>query len=294
MLLDPNLIVNSITSGLLLGCLYAIAAMGLAVSFGMLDVANIAQPAMMILGSFVISVICGTTGLDPLLTAVILSPVFALIGAALYRGYYVAFERKGDQSIQGLAFFFGLMFIIEVALLMIWGADQRWVTVGYSGGTMQIGIVELPYRMLWPALLSLASIAALLVWMRSTFIGRATAAVAQDHEALRFLGVDPVRIKTIAFAISVGLAAIAGGCLIVIQPVEPQSGHVFIGRVFAIVIMAGMGSLSGTLVAALVFGVIENLTATLYGPSWSPAVAFGLLLLFLTFRPQGLFGKARR
>lgn len=292
MLLDPGLIANSISSGLLLGCLYAIAAMGLAVSFGMLDIANIAQPALMILCAFVIAVICTATGFDPLLMAVLLSPVFAVLGALLYRGYYLAFERKGDQAIRGLAFFFGLMFIVEVGLLMIWGADQRWVNVGYSGGTLDLGPIGLPYRMLWPALLSLTVIGLLLVWMRRTFTGRAMAAVAQDPGALRFLGIDPIRIKTVAFAISVGLAAIAGGCLIVIQPVEPQSGHVFIGRVFAIVIMAGMGSLPGTLLAALVFGVIENLTATIYGPSWSPAVAFGLLLLFLAVRPQGLFGRA--
>ncbi len=93
-----------------------------------------------------------------------------------------------------------------------------------------------------------------------------------------------------AFGLSAAFAALAGGALVVIQPVEPSSGQVFIGRVFAIVIMGGMGSLGGSVVAALLFGVVENLTATFYGPSWSPAVAFGILLLVLAVRPQGLFG----
>lgn len=292
MLTDPILIANAVTSGLLLGCLYAIAAMGLAVSFGMLDVANIAQPALMILAAFLIAVIRGATGLDPLLLAVLLTLPFAAGGALLYRFYYIAFERRGDEAMRGLAFFFGLMFIVEVGLLMVYGADQRWVQVGYAGQSLRLGIVDLPYRMLWPAALALAAIAALFVYLKTTFTGRAIAAVAQDREALRFLAIDPIRIKTIAFAISVALAAIAGGCLIIVQPVDAHSGHVFIGRVFAIVIMAGLGSLPGTLTAALIFGVIENLTATLYGPSWSPAVSFGLLLLILAFRPQGLFGGA--
>jgi branched-chain amino acid transport system permease protein len=125
-----------------------------------------------------------------------------------------------------------------------------------------------------------------------TFIGRAVAAVAQDREALRLMGIDPVRVKTIAFALSVGLAALAGGALIVIQPVDSSSGQIFVGRLFAIVIMGGLGSLLGTVIAGLLFGVIEDLTATLLGPSWSPAVAFGLLLGFLALRPRGLLGAA--
>lgn len=292
MSISPDLILNAVTSGLLLGCFYAIASIGLAVSFGMLDVVNIAHPAFMVLAAFIIATICAVTSLDPLLVSVLLAPLFALAGAALYRGYHVVFERRGEEHIRGLAFFFGLLFIVEVLLLMVYGADQRWVEVGYSGRSVAIGSIVLPLRMLLPALLSLATIGALFGYLNLTYTGRAIAAVAQDGEALRFLAINPVRIKTIAFAISLGLAAVAGGCLIVVQPVDPHSAQVFIGRAFAIVIMGGLGSLSGALIAALLFGVIENLTATLYGPSWSPAVAFGLLLAVLVVRPQGIFGKA--
>ena len=123
-------------------------------------------------------------------------------------------------------------------------------------------------------------------------MGRAIAAVAQDQEALRLIGVNPVRIKTIAFAISLALAALAGGALIVMQPVDSTSGQIFVGRLFAIVIMGGLGSLPGSLDRRPAVRLIEDLTATLLGPSWSPAVAFGLLLGFLAFRPRGLFGAA--
>jgi branched-chain amino acid transport system permease protein len=146
--------------------------------------------------------------------------------------------------------------------------------------------------MLAPALLAMTAIGALWLFLRRSFTGLAISAVAQDAEALRLMAVDPVRIKRLAFGLSVALAAIAGGALVVVQPVEPSSGQVFIGRVFAICIMGGMGSLSGCVLAAFVFGVVENVTATFYGPSWSPAVAFGWLLLVLAVRPQGLFGKA--
>ncbi|WP_210179670.1 branched-chain amino acid ABC transporter permease [Bosea sp. PAMC 26642] len=267
------------------------AAVGLGISFGMLDVVNIAHPAIMVAGAFAVSLLASATGMDPLLLALALSPVFYLAGTALYRTYFNLFERRGDEAIQGLAFFFGLMFIIEVLLMMGFGPDQQWVEAIYAAGSIQLGPLDLPLRMLVPAAVSLAVICVLMVFLKLTFLGRAIAAVARDPEALRFLGIDPIRIKRIAFGLSIALAVVAGGALVVVQPVEPFTGHLFIGRVFAIVIMGGMGSLPGCVLAALIFGVIENLTATLQGPSWSPAVAFGLLLLVLAFRPQGLFGR---
>jgi branched-chain amino acid transport system permease protein len=102
---------------------------------------------------------------------------------------------------------------------------------------------------------------------------------------------DPIRIKQQAFGLSIATAALAGALLIVIGPVEPSMNRLYIGRVFAIVVLGGMGSIGGTLVAALILGVAESLVATFYGPSWAPAVAFGILLITLALRPQGLFGR---
>ncbi|PZW39346.1 amino acid/amide ABC transporter membrane protein 1 (HAAT family) [Humitalea rosea] len=292
--MDPELalLVNAIISGLLLGSLYAAAAAGLAISFGMLDIVNIAHPALVVLGAFAVVVVSGGLGLDPLLSAVLLAPGFWLLGAGIYTAYHHFFERRGDQALHGLAFFFGVMFIIEVGLVMVFGADQRYVDPSYASITYYFGDIDLPLRMLVPGASALATIGALALYLRTTFTGRAIAAVAQDPEALRLLAIDPVRIKRFAFGISVALAGLAGGALVVVQPIDPWSGHVFIGRVFAIVIMGGMASLSGCVLAALAFGVAENVTAAFYGPSWSPAVAFGALLLVLAFRPQGLFGRA--
>ena len=116
-------------------------------------------------------------------------------------------------------------------------------------------------------------------------------AVSQDQLALQLMAADPIRIKRIAFGISIATAAIAGALLIIIQPVEPSVGREYIGRVFAICVLGGLGSLPGTLVAAMLLGVMESITSTFYGPSWAPAVSFGFLLLTLAFRPAGLFGR---
>ena len=292
--MDPDLVLllNGIVSGLLLGGLYAAAACGLAVSFGMLDIVNIAHPALMVAGGFLVVVIGTALGLDPLLVAVLLALPFYLLGTGIYTVYHHFFERRGDEALQGLAFFFGVMFIIEVGLVMAFGPEQRFLDPPYAYVTWRLGEIDVPLRMLVPGLLAMTAIGALWLFLQRSFTGLAIAAVAQDAEALRLMAIDPVRIKRFAFGISIALAAVAGGALVVVQPVEPSSGQVFIGRVFAVCIMGGMGSLPGCILAAFVFGVVENVTATFYGPSWSPAVAFGWLLLVLAVRPQGLFGKA--
>ena len=126
---------------------------------------------------------------------------------------------------------------------------------------------------------------------RLSFYGRAIAAVSQDPTALRLLAIDPVRIKRIGFGLSIATAALAGAFLIVIQPVEPSVGREYIGRIFAICVLGGMGSLPGTLIGAILLGIVESITTTFFGPSWAPAVGFGFLLATLAFRPTGLLGR---
>jgi branched-chain amino acid transport system permease protein len=116
-------------------------------------------------------------------------------------------------------------------------------------------------------------------------------AVSPDALALRLLGVAPIRTTRIAFRISVATASIAGALLLIIHPVEPSIGREYIGRVFAIAVLGGLGSLPGTVIGAMLLGIMESFTSTFYGPSWAPAVSFGFLLLTLAFRPQGILGR---
>ena len=230
-------------------------------------------------------------GLDPIIASLVVAPAFYLLGAGLYWVYEIAFERRGDQSLQGLAFFFGLLFVTEVALVLVFGVDYRLVRAPYIGPSLRLGEIDLPLRLLVPCLVSIAMIGVLQLFLSRTFLGRAILAVAQDQLALRLMAADPRRIKRIAFGISIATASLAGAILIVIQPVEPSISRDYIGRVFAICVLGGMGSLPGTLAAAIILGVVESITATFYGPSWSPAIAFGFLLLALAVRPAGLFGR---
>jgi branched-chain amino acid transport system permease protein len=289
--MDLSLFGNAIVSGLLLGGFYAAVTIGVSISFGMLDIVNIAHPAFIVLGSYVAYIANAQFGVDPILASVIALPAFYLLGVAIYWVYDVAFERRGDQSLQGLAFFFGLLFITEVALVLVFGVDYRLVSAPYIGPSIHLGALDLPLRLLVPFAVSLAMMGVLQLFLSRTFLGRAILAVAQDQLALRLMAADPRRIKRIAFGLSIATCSVAGAILIVIQPVEPSISRDYIGRVFAICVLGGMGSFPGTLVAAVTLGVVESLTSTFYGPSWSPAVAFGFLLLTLAVRPAGLFGR---
>jgi len=218
-------------------------------------------------------------------------PAFFLLGALVYQVYHLAFERRGRESLRGLAFFFGLLFISEVGLILAFGVDYRFVEAPYIGPSLHLGFLDFPLRMLIPCAVSLALLVSLHLYLSHTFLGRAIAAVSQDPLALRLMAANPTRVKRIAFALSIATASIAGALLIVIQPVEPSMGRDYIGRVFAICVLGGMGSFPGTLLAAILLGIVESITSTFYGPSWSPAVAFGFLLLTLAFRPVGILGR---
>jgi branched-chain amino acid transport system permease protein len=289
--ISPDLLLNAIVAGLLLGGFYVAVTVGVSISFGILDIVNIAHPAFIILGSYIAYIVNTRLGIDPIVVAFAMLPAFYALGAAVYEVYYQSFERRGQEALRGLAFFFGLLFITEVALILVFGVDYRYVQAGYIGPTWRIGFVDFPLRMLVPCVISLLMMVALQIYLSRTFTGRAIMAVSQDQLALRLMAADPIRIKRIAFAISIATASLAGAFLIVIQPVEPSVGREYIGRVFAICVLGGLGSMPGTVIGAMLLGIVESVTATFYGPSWAPAVGFGLLLLTLAFRPAGLLGR---
>jgi len=286
-----GLLYEAVVFGILLGCFYAAVSIGLSVAFGLLDVPHVAHPAVMIAAAYATWTLVGY-GADPIVAGLLLMPVFFLAGMGLYRFYYEAFEKRGaDAGVRGIAFFFGIVLIIEVALVLIFGVDQRIVEASYIGSSVDFGDMRIPQRFLVAGGVAVALMAVLTAYLSRTFTGRAIKAVAQDEPALRLMGADPVRIKQWAFGIATAAAALAGALLIIIGPVEPTMDRVYIGRTFSVVVLAGLGSMTGTLAAGLILGISESIVLMMFGASWAPAVSFGLLLLVLAVRPQGLFGR---
>jgi branched-chain amino acid transport system permease protein len=286
-----ELLAEAVLFGILVGCFYAAVSVGLSVAFGLLDVPHIAHPAFMVLGAYG-TYLLGQYGFDPILSGLMLTPLFFALGVAMYRFYYETFEKRGkDVGVRGLAFFFGVAFIIEIGLIIAFGVDQRMVEAAYIGESLSVGDIRIPLRLIVAFVTALVLTGGLSLYLSTTFTGRAIKAVAQDEPALRLMGANPVRIKQWAFGIATAVAAVAGAMLIIVGPVEPALDRVYIGRTFCVVVLAGLGSMSGTLVAGLILGISESIVLTMFGASWAPAVAFGLLLIVLGVRPQGLFGR---
>ena len=282
---------EAIIAGLMLGCFYAAVSLGLSIAFGLLDIPHIAHPAFLVLGAYGAWWL-GTHGVDPLLAGLLLAPLFFIFGLTIYRFYHFAFERDGAEGgLRGLAFFFGLAFVVEVALILTFGVDQRMAQADYVGQGVDIGGTRWPVRMLIAFGVAVTLTLALSLFLTRTFSGRAIRAVAQDRTALALMGADPTRVKQWAFGIATATCAIAGALLLIVGPVEPGLGRLYIGRTFCVVVLAGLGSVQGTLAAGIILGVAESLVLSSLGTSWAPAVGFGLLLLVLALRPSGLFGR---
>src|SRR3981189_727252 len=173
MAVSLDLLMNAVISGLLLGGFYAAVSVGVSISFGMLDVVNIAHPAFIILGSYTAYIVNDRFGFDPIAVSIVLSPLFFALGMLIYRIYYVCFEKRGQESLRGLAFFFGILFITEVALVLVFGVDYRMARAAYSDTTWRLGPVDFPMRLVVPFLVSMAMVTGVQLFLSHTFFGRA-------------------------------------------------------------------------------------------------------------------------
>src|SRR5215469_1673812 len=287
-----DLLRDAVVLGLLLGCFYAAVSLGLSVSFGLLDVPHVAHPAFLVLASYGVFIINENYGIDPLIAGLLITPLLFVFGLVAYRLYYETFEKRGsDAGVRGIAFFFGIAFIIEVLIILQFGVDPRSVTATYIGQAWRFGDIRIPFRLLVAFVVAAALTVLLTLYLSQTFMGRAIRAVAQDEEALRLMGTDPIKIKQWAFGIATAVLGIAGALLIIVSPVDPTLDRAYIGRTFCVVVMAGLGSMSGTLVAAIILGVAESIVLTMFGASGAPAISFAILLGVLAVRPQGLLGR---
>src|SRR4030088_325422 len=195
-----ELLLDGVVLGVLLGCFYGAVSLGLSVSFGLLDVPHVAHPAFLVLASYAVFFPNEHYGVDPLLAGLLITPLFFLFGLAAYRLYYETFERRGsDAGVRGIAFFFGIAFIIEVLIILQFGVDQRSVTADYIGKAWRLGDMRIPFRLVVAVAVAAALTVLLTLYLSKTFMGRAIRAVAQDQEALRRRGANPIWMKQWAF-----------------------------------------------------------------------------------------------
>jgi branched-chain amino acid transport system permease protein len=275
-------------SGALTGSLFALMALGLSLTWGFLKVINLAHFAMILLGGYLTFELATSTGLGPIATIVVTAPLMFLIGALVQMGY----ERFGVSELNSLLISYGLLIITVQVVTNIWTADfQRLPSEvnPYSTESVAVGSLRFPLPTLLAAGFAIVLVVAAAIVLGRTYAGRALQAFGQDRQIAAAFGIDHRRLGVLLAGAAGASAAIAGMLFPIGATLTPDLPFEWIGIVFAIVILGGIGNVTGTLYAGLLVGAVSGLVAVVWTPSTSPFVVFSLVVLALVFRPKGLF-----
>jgi branched-chain amino acid transport system permease protein len=276
-----NLLLQSILSGVFLGGLYGLIGLGVGLSWGLLRQINLAHFGFVFLAAYLCYQMTSTWGTDPLLALLILPPLFFLIGVAL-QGVLAKFRITPFTS---LLVTFGLTVMLESVIQLGWTADFRRMASPYAERKFVIGGLFMPLPELITLALSISAAVAIWAGLRFTDLGRALRAMAEDAEIAAAFGVNQRALSLVLAGVCLALAAVAGICLALTFTLTPTQIFAWVGVVFAAVMLGGLGSALGPLVAGVVIGVSEAVTMAVAAPSWAPIVSFSLLIVMLLFRP---------
>ncbi|MGQ9675528.1 MAG: branched-chain amino acid ABC transporter permease [Chloroflexota bacterium] len=289
--LNSMVLRQSLVSGLLIGGVYGLVAMGLTLIFGVLGIINFAHGALMAMGMYVTYFAFAILGLDPYASIVLSVPALFLVGAAIQ---YLIVSRTMDALAHNqLLLTLGIAIFLENAYLVFFTADPRAVQVPYSGARLYLAetMISMPRVFAFMAGLALAGLLYLL--LKHTRLGKAIRAAAEEREGSALVGINVSRINTITFGLGTAVAGAAGSLIMPFFTVTPTTGDTFNITAFVIVVLGGMGNVPGALVGGLIIGVTEALGALFLPGSSKQLGVFIVFILTLLFRPSGLFGGKR-
>ena len=285
--------IQAVILGLLTGGVYALMASGQTLIFGVLKVVNLAQGALVILAAYLSSSLFVSFGIDPFLTVPIVAPALFLLGVAVQWCLLRPLHRA-DAPQLSLLVTFAVALGIEGVLTLVYKSDYRTIQPSYANRSWTVAGYRIGEVRLAACLLSLATLGALALLLGRTRFGRAVRATVQNPTAARLLGVESTRVAALGFGLGAATAAAAGAVYGMVYSFNPNSHYDLISRLLSIVILGGLGSLGGTVVAAFAMGVLSALVGALVSPVWSDFSFFVVLLAVLLVRPQGLFGARLR
>jgi len=284
-----DLVANVVTAGLLTGFVYGLAALGLSVIFGVVRIVNFAHGEMMTAAMYVAILLVGATGIDPLLAALPVGALLFALGYALQRGLINAFVTRPEHTQFILLVAIGI--ILVNGQLVIFGPNARNVQVAYALDSFQLGGLIIDKVRVYAALAALGAAAVLFAFFRRTLTGTAIRACADNHLGALVVGLDVKHLYALTFGIGAACVGAAGCMLLLLVDVTPTAGPGYTLLAFIIVIVGGMGSLPGALLAGLIIGGSEALAGLVIAPSAKSMVTFAILIVVLLVRPQGLLGR---
>lgn len=277
-------------NGVLLGGIYALISIGLTLIFGVLEIVNFAHGEFLMLAMYASYFLFQYYGIDPYLSLLIILPLFFLIGVAVQRATIQPILNA--PPLNQIFMTVGLSLVLQNVALFFWTADYRTVKTSYSALTLRTGGLMISFPRLLAFLLAMGLIAALLIFLKKTYTGKAIRALAQERKAAMLMGINVYRTYQVAFGIGIACVGAAGAMLIPVYFVFPSVGTLFVLIAFVVVILGGYNSLTGSLVGGLIIGVVEAFSGFFISPHLKEAIYFVIFILILLFRPTGLFGRA--
>lgn len=289
--MSSTALIEAIVDGILTGGVYALMATGLTLIFGVMDIINIAQGVMVILGAYLSFELSVHVGIGLLPGLLITAPAMFLLGVAI-EYCFMRRLRDQDRTQMSILVTYAVAIVIEGVLTAIFGVDYQQLSASYVSSSVHLLGFYLPDIYLIGFALAVLLMAALYYLLYRTKFGRAVRASLQNRTAADLIGIEVNRVRTISVGIGVSVTAIGGMVFGATNAFNPNSGYDLISRLLAIVILGGMGSIGGAMAAAIFLLVINDVVSVAWSPTWAPLVYFAALVLVLSIRPRGLFGRS--
>jgi len=285
-----DLLTQSVINGLLLGGIYALAALGLSLVFGIMDIVNLAHGHMLMVGAYIAILLFTATGITPVVGMLLAMVLMFGLGVLLQK---VLLKHVVDEGIeQPIIVLFGLALILQNLGRVLLGGDARTADIGLPGSGIDVGLAYMSFPRTVTFVIAVLLIVLTWAFLQYTKTGQAIRATAQNRTAAKYMGIDTDQIYVITLGIGTALAGAAGALLSMLFPIDPYVGWSYLLKTFAVVVLGGVGSVLGTLVGGLILGVSENLGALYLGGGYRNVVSLLIFLGVLLVKPEGLFGSS--
>ena len=290
--MEPSFLLQLLVNGIVIGVIYALIAMGLSLIFGVLEIVNFAHGEFYMLGAMLAYFLAADVTLGYWPTVVIVTAVALCVGFVLYEALLAPVHGEGFE--RSILLTLGLSMVLQNGAVFLFTTTPKMIAGALTYQNVMFGDLRVPVLRLYALGLGLAAFAALYLILYRTNVGRAMRGVAQNRDAALMVGIDPRAVSRLAVAIGIGLSGLAGAALAPVYAVEPTMGGAFVFKAFAIIIIGGLGNISGAAIAAVMLGVLESLMSGFLPLVLVDAFAFVAMIAILLFRPQGLFGRGVR
>lgn len=287
---SPQILLQLSVNGALGGAMYGVAAVGLSLIFGTMRLIFLAQGAMIVLAAYVVRALFYKLGIDPFLSLPLILAISAAAGWLIYQGLFRKAAAMEDRNVS-LLIAVGLMFLVQNVMTVIWGGNIAAVVTDYTATGISLFGVRTSFTRTMGFLIALAGTGLLMLFLKKTLVGKAVRAASEDMVAATLMGISPHRVNAMAFGIGIALAGAAGVAVATTFPFDPYTGFVFSLKALVALALGGIGSVGGALAGGILLGLIEAYVQFFIGGGWTNAFAYGVFLLVLMLKPEGLFSR---